>query len=130
MRSISWSLSAGIIGDARTLVGMPASVSALMASRRRPGVAARGLVSYEGYAHLLSRRFEEAINVFLAEQADLSPKAWPRFVRIAPDLPSTATNKVLKRELASQGPTAGNGELWVREARGRAYRPVLAESPA
>ena len=31
------------------------------------------------------------------------PKAWPRYVRIAPSLPSTATNKVLKRELIAQG---------------------------
>ncbi|MDP3967500.1 MAG: fatty-acid--CoA ligase FadD1 [Nocardioides sp.] len=58
---------------------------------------------------------------FLAAQADLSPKAWPRFVRIAPELPSTATNKVVKRELVTQGPTAGNGVLWVREERGRSY---------
>ncbi|GAA1141957.1 fatty-acid--CoA ligase FadD1 [Nocardioides aquiterrae] len=58
---------------------------------------------------------------FLATQPDLSPNAWPRFVRLAPDLPSTATNKVLKRELAAQGPTAGDGQLWVREARGTAY---------
>ena len=61
------------------------------------------------------------LEAFLAAQADLSAKAWPRFVRIAPDLPSTATNKVLKRELAAQGPVAGNGELWVREQRGTAY---------
>ncbi|WP_395657984.1 fatty-acid--CoA ligase FadD1 [Nocardioides sp.] len=58
---------------------------------------------------------------FLAAQPDLSAKAWPRFVRVAPDLPSTATNKVLKRELAAQGPTAGDGVLWTREARGTAY---------
>jgi fatty-acyl-CoA synthase len=58
---------------------------------------------------------------FLAAQADLSAKAWPRYVRIAPDLPSTATNKVLKRELAAEGPTAGNGVLWTRDARGTAY---------
>lgn len=63
----------------------------------------------------------EELEAFLAAQADLSAKAWPRFVRIAPDLPSTATNKVLKRELAAEGPVAGNGELWVREARGTAY---------
>ena len=44
---------------------------------------------------------------FLAAQADLSAKAWPRFVRIATDLPSTATNKVLKRELAAEGASAG-----------------------
>ncbi|MBF4162064.1 fatty-acid--CoA ligase FadD1 [Nocardioides acrostichi] len=63
----------------------------------------------------------EDLEAFLAAQPDLSPKAWPRFVRIAPDLPSTATNKVLKRELMAQGPTAGTGLLWVREERGRAY---------
>ena len=33
----------------------------------------------------------------------------------------TATHKVLKRELAAEGPTAGNGELWVREPRGTRY---------
>ncbi len=63
---------------------------------------------------------------FLAAQADLSAKAWPRFVRVAPDLPSTATNKVLKRELAAEGPTAGSGVLWVREARGTSYAEAAA----
>jgi fatty-acyl-CoA synthase len=62
-----------------------------------------------------------AFEAFLADQADLSPKAWPRYVRIARALPTTATHKVLKRELAAQGPTAGGGELWVREPRGRTY---------
>ena len=61
------------------------------------------------------------LEAFLAEQADLSSKGWPRYVRIAADLPSTATNKVLKRELIAQGPTAGEGTLWVREERGTAY---------
>jgi fatty-acyl-CoA synthase len=61
------------------------------------------------------------LEAFLAAQPDLSPRAWPRYVRIAPDLPSTATNKVLKRELAAQGPTPGNGVLWVRAERGRSY---------
>ncbi len=63
----------------------------------------------------------ESFESFLAEQPDLSPKAWPRYVRIAADLPSTATNKVLKRELALEGPTPGDGVLWTREARGTAY---------
>ena len=58
---------------------------------------------------------------FLREQPDLSPKAWPRYVRIDHDLPATATNKVLKRELMAQGVTAGDGELWTREERGTAY---------
>jgi fatty-acyl-CoA synthase len=64
----------------------------------------------------------DAFAAFLDAQPDLSPKAWPRYVRIAVDLPSTATHKVLKRELAAQGPTAGDGELWVREPRGTTYR--------
>jgi fatty-acyl-CoA synthase len=63
----------------------------------------------------------EELGAFLADQADLSPKAWPRFVRLAPRLPRTATNKVLKRELAAEGPVAGDGVLWVREPRGRTY---------
>jgi fatty-acyl-CoA synthase len=66
---------------------------------------------------------------FLAAQSDLSPKAWPRYVRVAPDLPSTATNKVLKRELAAQGASAGDGVLWTREERGRSYSPT-PEEPA
>ncbi|MGX9791694.1 fatty-acid--CoA ligase FadD1 [Mycobacterium sp. MMS18-G62] len=63
----------------------------------------------------------EGFESFLAAQSDLSPKAWPRYVRITTDLPTTATHKVLKRELAAQGPTAGDGELWVREPRGTRY---------
>lgn len=51
-------------------------------------------------------------------------------MRIAPDLPSTATNKVLKRELAKQGPTAGDGVLWVRDERGRSYAVADAVAPA
>ncbi|HCB03821.1 MAG TPA: hypothetical protein DEQ43_06165 [Nocardioides bacterium] len=62
---------------------------------------------------------------FLAAQPDLPGHGWPRYVRIAPALPSTATNKVLKRELIRQGATAGDGVLWVREERGTAYQPVL-----
>lgn len=59
---------------------------------------------------------------FLAGQPDLSPKAWPRFVRINDDLPQTATNKILKRELSAAGVTAGGGVLWEREPRGTSYR--------
>ena len=58
---------------------------------------------------------------FLASQPDLSPKAWPRYVRINAALPQTATNKILKRALIGEGVTAGDGELWAREARGREY---------
>jgi fatty-acyl-CoA synthase len=58
---------------------------------------------------------------FLGSQPDLPTKGWPRYVRVAPSLPMTETNKVLKRELIAQGATAGDGVLWVREERGTAY---------
>jgi fatty-acyl-CoA synthase len=61
---------------------------------------------------------------FLAEQQDLSPKGWPRFVRINAALPQTATNKILKRELIKAGVTAGGGTLWERRGRERAYAVV------
>ncbi len=56
---------------------------------------------------------------FLDAQADLSPKARPRFVLLDADLPRTATNKVLKRELTLRGSDAA---AWEREERGTAYR--------
>jgi fatty-acyl-CoA synthase len=66
---------------------------------------------------LSPRHFEQ----FLTEQPDLSPKAWPRYVRINDALPQTATNKILKRALIQEGVTAGDGVMWEREARGRTY---------
>ena len=68
-------------------------------------------------ATLSPKQFEE----FLASQPDLSPKAWPRYVRINADLPQTATNKILKRTLIQEGVSAGDGELWEREPRERNY---------
>ncbi|MCV7378076.1 acyl-CoA synthetase [Mycobacterium alsense] len=65
----------------------------------------------------------DALEAFLGAQPDLSPKAWPRYVRIAADLPSTATHKVLKRELIARGTSVAAGEtVWERAARGTAYR--------
>lgn len=65
---------------------------------------------------------------FLAAQPDLSPKAWPRYVRINADLPTTATNKILKRALIAAGVSAEGGVLWTRPARGTAYRQLTASS--
>jgi fatty-acyl-CoA synthase len=59
---------------------------------------------------------------FLAAQRDLSPKAWPRHVWLAEDLPSTATNKILKRELVTLGTEPAGRVLWKRD--GRAYGEV------
>ncbi|GAA4825590.1 long-chain-fatty-acid--CoA ligase [Nocardioides caeni] len=62
----------------------------------------------------------DELESFLSAQADLSRKAWPRFVRIVEALPRTATNKVLKRTLAAEGVPAP-GTAWVRAERGTSY---------
>ena len=62
-------------------------------------------------AELPPEEFEE----FLAAQHDLSPKAWPRYVWFADDLPTTATNKILKRELIARGIDPDGRVLWKRE---------------
>lgn len=51
-------------------------------------------------------------STFLKAQPDLSPKAWPSVVRILDELPKTATNKVLKRELQAEG-FPEQGTFWV-----------------
>jgi len=57
---------------------------------------------------------------FLAAQPDLGTKQWPRFVRIMAELPRTATNKVLKRELRAES-LGDRGTLWTRAERGTSY---------
>ncbi len=68
---------------------------------------------------------------FLAAQPDLSPKAWPRHVWITDTLPTTATNKILKRQLSAHGSNPPGGRLWTRPGRDtqlRRCRP-LGERP-
>ena len=67
----------------------------------------------------------EQFGEFLADQPDLSPKAWPRYVWLTDRLPTTATNKILKRELTARGATPGGGVLWTRVGRSGAYEVVL-----
>ena len=62
---------------------------------------------------------------FLAAQSDLSTKALPRYVWIAEDLPSTATNKILKRELVALGTDPQGRLIWRRE--GSTYVPLGRE---
>ena len=45
----------------------------------------------------------DRFTAFLAEQPDLGPKQWPRFVRVSASLPRTETFKVLKRHLSAEG---------------------------
>ena len=61
---------------------------------------------------------------FLAAQPDLSPKAWPRHVWITDKLPTTATNKVLKRQLSAHGTNPPGGLLWIRPGRDTRYADV------
>ncbi|MGZ4515469.1 MAG: fatty-acid--CoA ligase FadD1 [Mycobacterium sp.] len=71
----------------------------------------------------------DSFEAFLDAQPDLSPKARPRYVRIATDLPSTATHKVLKRQLIAEGTAVPAGEvLWEREPRGTAYAVATPSS--
>jgi fatty-acyl-CoA synthase len=71
----------------------------------------------------------DSFEAFLDAQPDLSPKARPRYVRIATDLPGTATHKVLKRQLIAEGTGIGAGEvLWEREPRGTAYAVAAPSS--
>lgn len=65
---------------------------------------------------------------FLAAQPDLSPKAWPRHVWIAPGLPVTATNKILKRHLTGQALAVPGGAVW-RRGRDGAYAIWAGDGP-
>jgi fatty-acyl-CoA synthase len=67
---------------------------------------------------------------FLAAQPDLSPKAWPRHVWITDSLPTTATNKILKRELRARGSSPDGGTLWTRGGRETSYTVVDQPSSA
>ena len=52
---------------------------------------------------------------FLAAHEEMIPKAWPRYVWITDELPTTATNKILKRELVARGLAVDGGRTWKRE---------------
>ena len=56
---------------------------------------------------------------WLADQPDLSPTWWPRFVRVVDELPRTGTGKVARRELRATGWRAA--DTWVRDGDG--FRP-------
>ncbi len=77
------------------------------------------LVLVEG-AEVTPAQFSE----FLAAQPDLSPKAWPRHVWITDKLPTTATNKILKRQLSSYGSEPPGGLLWTKSGRDTNYAAV------
>ncbi|MCB1013735.1 MAG: hypothetical protein KDB10_01265, partial [Acidimicrobiales bacterium] len=64
---------------------------------------------------------------------DLGPKWRPRYLRIAEALPTTGTNKVVKRTLVRQKfrrDRVGADDLWVRDRGDLAYRPFTAADEA
>jgi fatty-acyl-CoA synthase len=65
---------------------------------------------------------------FLTHQPDLGTKWAPRFVRLSPTLPITATNKVLKRGLRAERWNCADRVLW-QPTKGSPYE-FLAEDDA
>lgn len=61
---------------------------------------------------------------FLSEQSDLGTKMTPRYVRVAEQLPSTETNKILKRVLREERWECSD-PIWLREGDG--YRPLTEQ---
>jgi fatty-acyl-CoA synthase len=71
----------------------------------------------------------DAFRAFLDEQTDLSPKWIPRYVRVATELPSTATQKVLKRVLRRELWECDD-EVWWRAAREVEFRVLTPPDAA
>lgn len=71
----------------------------------------------------------EAFAAYLRGRADLSPKWPPRYVRVARELPATASNKILKRRLVKDGWRTGD-PVWWRPGRDLAYRLMTASDAA
>ena len=65
----------------------------------------------------------EGFAAFLAEQADLGTKSAPRPVRIVDALPTTQTNKVLKRQLQQEAADVDD-PVWLRPGRDLTYEPL------
>jgi fatty-acyl-CoA synthase len=66
---------------------------------------------------------------FLEAQSDLGTKWSPRYIRISKALPSTQTNKVLKRVLAREGWECSD-PVWVRHGRGADYELLTDQGRA
>ena len=71
----------------------------------------------------------DELSEFLATQGDLGTKWAPRFVRMSPMLPLTATNKVMKRVLRVERWNCGDVVLWQRN-RAVPYVALSAEDAA
>jgi fatty-acyl-CoA synthase len=71
-----------------------------------------------------------AFAAWIDAQADVGPKWRPRYVRVSEALPSTATNKVLKRTLVHEKfrlDRVGDDAIWIRGRGEDEYRPFTAD---
>lgn len=59
---------------------------------------------------------------FIAAQSDMGTKAVPKYIRITQQMPQTASNKVIKRQLRAEG-WGCEDPVWVRQADG-GYVPL------
>jgi fatty-acyl-CoA synthase len=67
-----------------------------------------------------------AFAAWVDAQPDLGPKWRPRYVRVTPALPTSPSNKILKRTLVHEKvrpDRTGGDAIWVRERGDPAYRP-------
>lgn len=67
---------------------------------------------------------------WLGTQSDLSPKWWPRYIRLCNALPTTPTNKVLTRTLIHEkfrSDLVGGEPIYLRGHRDEAYRLFTVE---
>jgi fatty-acyl-CoA synthase len=74
-----------------------------------------------------------AFGAWVDGASGLGPKWRPRYVRVARELPTTGTNKVLKRTLAHQKlrrDLVGGDALFVRDRGASAYRPFTDQDEA
>ena len=75
-------------------------------------------------------RFDPAeFATWLDSLGDLGPKWLPRYVRIATELPTTGTNKVVKRMLVTQKwrrDRVGADAIWFRGRDDSSYRPFIS----
>lgn len=60
----------------------------------------------------------DGLSSFLAAQSDLGPKQWPSMICLVNALPTTATFKVLRREIAASSPDP----TWTLDPATRTYR--------
>jgi len=88
-----------------------------------PGDQVMACIVLRGGASLTPAEF----GAFLAGQGDLGRKQYPRFVRIASQMPRTLTFKVLTRLLAAERWNTPDPVWWRPDGRSGGYVPLEAE---